>query len=123
MLKGKKKPKSKAKAKAKPEPKPKNTPKTPNGKLIANVMEMRDIKGSYKDFVILSGSKLVDAHGSWDIFSPDGAPLGVEGVALVHKSNLSKLVGEKFASRFWNSKINTRVPPTQDESNKNAVRH
>ena len=96
-------------------------PNTPNGKLIYNLMEAKKVKGNWRDYVAMSGSRLIDAFGSWDMFSPTGDPLGIEGVGLIHKSRLKSIIGDKFASRFWNDKLGTRVPPTQKESNKNAV--
>lgn len=98
-------------------------PKTPNGKLILSLMESKGVKGNWRDYVAFSGPRLIDAHGSWDMFSVKGDALGIDGVALIHKSALKGIIGDKFASRFWNDKLGTRVPPTQQESNKDAVRH
>ena len=95
---------------------------TPNGKLIQDLMVAREVKGDYRDFVMIVGARLVDWLGSWDIFNGQGEPVGFEGVLLVHKSKLDTVVDEKFAVKFWDKKLKRRVIPSQAERNPNAAR-
>ena len=107
--KAKSKPRTAAKAK------PARVIPTTNGRLINNLMIARSAKGDYRDYVLFTGSTIIDWLGSWDAFTMDGVPVGVEGVALVHKSRLHSVVGEKWASKFWNKTLRRRVSPTQQE--------
>lgn len=97
-------------------------PATPNGKLIQDLMVAREVKGDYRDFVMITGARLVDWMGSWDIFNSAGDPMGFEGVLLVHKSKLGDIVDERFADKFWDRKLKRRVIPSQSERNPNAAR-
>lgn len=74
--------------------------KTANGRIIRDLMLANDVKGSYKDYVIISGERLIDWTGSFDIFK-DGRPLRAEAVALIHKSKLAKVIGDDAAKVFW----------------------
>jgi hypothetical protein len=95
---------------------------TPNGQMIQDLMTKNGVKGAYKDYVAIVGNRLVDWLDSWDIHNPAGDAVGVEGVALVHKSHLHKTFGEAFANRFWNQKLRMRVHPTQEQRNPNAAK-
>lgn len=97
-------------------------PATPNGKLIQDLMVAREVKGDYRDFVMITGARLVDWLGSWDIFNSAGEPMGFEGVLLVHKSKLGTIVNDKFADKFWDQRLKRRVIPSQAERNPNAAR-
>jgi len=97
-------------------------PATPNGKLIQDLMVARGTKGDYRDFVMITGARLVDWLGSWDIFNSAGEPMGFDGVLLIHKSKLGDIVDEKFADKFWDLKLKRRVIPSQSERNPNAAR-
>lgn len=94
---------------------------TRNGELIRDCMLAKGVKGDYKDFVMLVGARMIDWVDSWDIFKPDGTPIGIEGVLLLHKSQLHRIVDEKFAEKFWNRKLRMRIPPSQKERNPNAA--
>lgn len=72
------------------------------------------VKGNHKDYVIITGSRLMDWSGSYDIrHSADGkivqAP--ASAVALIHKSKLRNVIGEEAASAFWRTSFG-RVPPS-----------
>lgn len=97
-------------------------PATPNGKLIQDLMVARGVKGDYRDFVVITGARLVDWLDSWDIFNGKGDPVGFEGVLLIHKSKLETIVDEKFAAKFWDKMLRRRVIPSQAERNPNAIR-
>lgn len=74
---------------------------TPNGSMIRKIMVSNGVKGHYKDFVVIVNQRLIDWSGSWDIHNTQGEPIGIEGVALIHKSQLRRYVGDDLASRFW----------------------
>lgn len=85
---------------------------TVNGRIIADMMHSEKIRGNAKDYVILSGSSLIDFNGTFEMRHQEidevtGLPVGKEGtlnapsVALVHKRNLHKIVGVAQAARFW----------------------
>lgn len=74
---------------------------TPNGAMIKKIMAINGTSGHYKDFVVLANQRLVDWSGSWDLHDQNGDPIGVEGVVLIHKSQLEQYVGEDLASKFW----------------------
>lgn len=82
-------------------------------------MSKRKVRGNYKDYVVIAEGRLIDWSDSWDILAPDGQPLGFDGVVLMHKRALAGVLGERFASKFWNSSVRRRVPPQQ--RNPNAV--
>jgi len=73
---------------------------TDNGRMIAELMHSKKIKGSPKDFVIMIGRRLIDFHGTYEIRGVEGGQ-GVPGVSLVHKRELDRIVGAKEAGRFW----------------------
>jgi len=73
---------------------------TDNGRMIAELMHAKGVKGSPKDFVIVVGRRLIDYRGTYDIRGLE-APLGFAGVTLVHKRELERVVGEKESRRFW----------------------
>ena len=85
-------------------------------------MVARNVKGDYREFVIIIGSKLVDWLESWDAFNAMGEPVGVEGIVLIHKSKLESIVDTKFAAKFWDKKLMRRVIPNQTERNLDAIR-
>lgn len=79
---------------------------TPNGRIIRNLMVAESVKGNHKDYVIIAGNRLVDWQGSYDIVrSSDGKTMGVDGMALIHKSRLSPIVGDELAKHFWRSGV------------------
>jgi len=95
---------------------------TPNGAMIKRIMSLKGTSGHYKDFVVIANQRLIDWYGSWDIHNQNGEPVGVDGVALIHKSQLAKYVGEELASKFWKRGIgrirngNTKLVGNQAEA-------
>lgn len=82
-----------------------------NSRKIKHFMINRGVKGSYKDYVILTGNTLVDSFGSYTIAFVSGendanrSLSGIEGVALIHKRDLKILIGEKSARKFWHPRL------------------
>lgn len=74
---------------------------TPNAKLINDLMVEKRVEGDFKDYVIISGSRLIDWKKSFDIKLDGDKSLGIDGVALIHKRRLHNIVGDEEASRFW----------------------
>lgn len=68
---------------------------TDNGRMIAELMHTKGVKGSPKDWVILVGRRLIDHGGTHDLQT------GFSGVNLVHKKDLERYVGEQESRRFW----------------------
>jgi hypothetical protein len=114
-------PRKPAKKKSPSKPKKKKAA-TPNGKLIQDLMAGNRVKGSYKDFVAIAGNRIIDWIDSYEAYRPNGEPVGVEGVALIHKRALHDIFGEAFASKFWNRALRMRVHPTQIQRNPNMAR-
>lgn len=68
------------------------------------------MKGRYKDFVIIYGSRLIDWLGSYEIRVRDGDEVkkyGVDGMALIHKSKLKSIIGAEAAEKFWKNGMRT----------------
>ncbi len=96
---------------------------TENAAIIQRVMrertdrEDRDIyKGNPKDYVILVGETLMDCTGTFSLTAMD-AKAGESGtvratnpgsMAIVHKSKLAAVLGEKIGDIFWNKKLRMR---------------
>jgi hypothetical protein len=102
--------KKKAKRAKKYKPKKQKTDKqmppapTANAKVIRDLMAANKVKGKFKDYVVIAGVRLIDWLGSYDILheSEDGLKAaGINGMALVHKSKLRNIIGEKMAAQFW----------------------
>lgn len=85
---------------------------TTNAEQIYNLMKARKIKGKYKDYVIIFGSRLIDWLGSYEIRVRDGDEVkkyGVDGMALIHKSKLKSVIGEDEAEKFWKGGVRTNI--------------
>lgn len=69
---------------------------TNNGRMIAEMMHARRLRGNPKDYVILVGPRLIDFAGTYEIQG-----MMQPKVVLVHKRELSRVVGEQASRRFW----------------------
>lgn len=78
---------------------------TANAKMIHDLMVSEKVGGHYKDYVVLVGKRLVDWQGSYDMVREDGKTVGVNGMALIHKSRLVPIIGKELAKHFWRSGI------------------
>ena len=74
---------------------------TKNAELIAMFMRSNKTRGNYKDYVLFTGTRLVDWEGSIDCVDENDKPVVTEGTALVHKRNLKKFLTEEVAALFW----------------------
>jgi hypothetical protein len=74
---------------------------TANAKVIKQVMIEHKVGGHYKDYVVIAGKCLMDWRGSFNMLADDGKTVGVNGMALVHKSKLASVVGADTAKLFW----------------------
>lgn len=84
-------------------------PPTANAKMIRDLMVATGVKGDYRDYVIIAGMRLVDWLGSYDIRSDEHlGSVGINGMALLHKSKLRNAIGGELASNFWDSKLKMR---------------
>ncbi len=82
----------------------------PNRGMIGNMMRATKTKGNPRNYVLISGYRLIDRSGSYDIRTEDGQTLGMsENVALVHKRRLYRLVGEEYAALFWRRRLGMRA--------------
>lgn len=84
--------------KALPEP-------TANAKTIKALMVSKKVKGNFKDYVIITGNRLVDWRGTFSITVDEGHRLGVDGLALIHKNRLHMIIGDEQAKRFWHPQL------------------
>jgi len=78
-------------------------PLSSNAKMVKEFMEAEKVGGSYKDYVLITGNRLIDYQGSYDIMFKDGK--GVGEMILVHKRKLAAILPEDFAARFWHPKL------------------
>lgn len=103
----------------KQQPAPKLRPgDTANGGMIRDFLKKVKHRGNPKDFVIIVGNRLLDWWGSYDImFQPEGEDeakkMGVNGITLLHKKDLYKVLPEDIAAKFWNKKMRMRISPKQ----------
>ena len=72
---------------------------TVNGRIIADMMHTQKMRGNPKDYVILSGSSLLDFDGTYEVRREVGKALAL--VCIVHKRNLQNVIGPKESARFW----------------------
>jgi hypothetical protein len=87
---------------------------TANAKMIYDLMKEKKARGKYKDHVIIVGSRIIDWLDTYEMAITNEFGVksyGVDGIALVHKSKLSKLIGEEAAKKFWDGgvRVNTGV--------------
>jgi len=99
---------------------------TPNGGMIRDFLKKVKHRGNPKDFVIIVGNRLLDWWGNYDImFQPEGEEqakkMGVNGITLLHKKDLHKILPEEIASQFWNKKMRLRISPKQTPKRKKDV--
>jgi len=87
--------------------------KTPNGKMILDIMTAHKVNGNFKDYVVIVGSRLVEYRRSYDIKLEDGKSLGVNGISLIHKSRLKNVIGDEAAAILWHPILGRAVdvPP------------
>ena len=85
------------KKRMKPEQKKQKLP-TQNAQMIVDFMKANNVKGNYKDYVIINGFRLIDWLASYDIKNHCE-------MALVHIRNLHNVVGEEAAKQFWHPKL------------------
>jgi hypothetical protein len=78
---------------------------TSNAKMIVGVMDSDGVSGNYKDYVLLTGDRLIDWKRSHAIRTPDGKSIGVDGIALVHKKKLANMLPAEIADQFWHPKM------------------
>ena len=86
----------------KKQPKKRLEPKTDNGKLIAQFMKDKGVKGNYKDYVIVSPDGLMHWSGTFQLTRQDnGEKVDIPAVALVHKRNVGVFFGPEVGVMFW----------------------
>ena len=89
---------------------------TINGRRIEELLRLTKKKGNPKDFVIIVGYRLIDYWADYNLINEAGKTIGVEkGIALIHKKDLHKVLGEEFAAKFWRRKAGMRVPGKTNE--------
>jgi hypothetical protein len=86
-------------------------PPTVNGRMIYELMKERKVRGRYKDYVIINGTKLMDWLGTYEIKIIGGknAVFFINSVILVHKSKLSRFIGKEGELKFWSSGMRTNM--------------
>ena len=76
-----------------------------NAELIGMFMRSSKVKGSYKDYVLITQGRLIDWERSLDCVAEDGKPVSTNGTALVHKRNLKNFLSADVAAMFWHPVI------------------
>ncbi len=91
-----------------------------NARMIRDMMVQDKVKGSWKDYVIITGNRLLNGNGrSFEIKLEEGATTGVDAVALVHKRKLVNVIGPDEAARFWHPQLGRVVEvPEQTKPSK-----
>ena len=84
-------------------------PTTRDGQAIHEAMAAAGVKGSYKDFVLLVGSRLIDRSGAVDVTLLPDAPTSGASIEIIHKRDLRRFIGDQ-ALQYWNPRLG-RVPP------------
>ena len=85
-------------------------PPTVNGRMIYELMKERKVKGRYKDYVIINGSRLMDWLGTYEIkVIGEKNVFFISSVTLVHKSKLSRFIGKEGELKFWKSGMRTNI--------------
>lgn len=84
-----------------------------NTHMMKKMLQARKIKGNYKNYVIISGTRLLDYHDSYVMSGKDI----VFGMELIHKRDLHKHVGDDLAKLFWNKSCGIRMRKSWRKSN------
>lgn len=92
--------------------------RTTNGRIIADMLVREKMGGNPRDFVILSGTSMLEYNGTWEVQLDDGYKLRFTGVLLVHKRKLHTFIGAEQAARYWHlgRRVNTAPPPPTAKS-------
>lgn len=77
--------------------------KMDNQGLIESCMKQSKKRGNYKNYVVISGTFLLDYLGDWQLNKKVD-----DKIILVHKRFLWKIVDRDFANLFWCKKTNRR---------------
>ena len=99
---------------------------THNAKIIVDLLVSNRVgkPSDFKNYVIITGNRLVDWAGSQDMYRvEDGKEvgrLGFNGVAIVHKRKLHNIIGDDAADVFWSRKLGRRRPPKVDPRAQNG---
>ncbi len=86
---------------------------TTNGRVIRDMLLAEKIRGNPKDYVIISGLRLIDYNGSYDIRLENGKA-SPKTVFLMHKRKLHNVIGDEQARRFWRQglgRVADKIPP------------
>lgn len=73
-----------------------------NAKLIFQFMKTNKIKGDYRDYVLISGDRLINWDNSYNCETKN---IEKDGIKLVHKRNLKNILSEENAAVFWHPKL------------------
>ena len=90
---------------------------TTNGRIIADMLFSEKMKGNPRNYVVLSGSSLLDYNGTYEINLDDGYKLRFSGVLLVHKRKLHHFIGDAEAGRFWRRGLGRSQGPNPKAQN------
>lgn len=102
-------------------PKPLPPLPNPNATIVRDLMRDSGVDGSYKDHVVVAGRRLIDWQGQYDVVSVDEEGkkdrdvVVVDGMAIVHKRHLHKIIGDEWGAKFWHRALRRRInsaPPT-----------
>ncbi len=85
-LRVKNKKKKQAKAKKEQPPLP-----TANARMIKKFLDAGKMKGDFRDYVILTGNRMLDWEGSYELEAPDGGAVQVAETNLMHKKKLETM--------------------------------
>lgn len=78
-----------------------------NALLIKKLMFERNVKGDYRDYIVLSGTRLYHYFGIMELSNPDGKEfsVGKTQMLLVHKKEMRKFFSEETSLKFWHPKL------------------
>jgi hypothetical protein len=78
--------------------------KHPNGRSIQDFMFLQNIKGDYRNYVVLNQDTMMDYRSTYNIEYTNSPDFDDDDIFLIHKKELHKLIGERSRD-FWHPVI------------------
>lgn len=75
----------------------------PNGKIIYKYIKETKAKGTFKEYMLIIGNRMLDYRDSYNVIIENRTES--DNIYLLHKSKLKNLIGEEEALKFWHPKI------------------
>lgn len=76
-----------------------------NSLLIQKLLFEKNIRGDYRDFIVLSGPRLYHYFGVLELADQKGRNLNSNDMILMHKKEMWKIFDEETTLKFWHPKL------------------